>query len=196
MNSCLNPAIRWREPRCLWKPGARLPASLSPHPRFRWQQRRRVHPRPGLRAMPGRQVQVSFLLRRGLGRLFPAAGGDAGRHFHQGVAAAMDVTPEFRRELRGFRRGRWNVCFGYADWSRRCDGFGGIVIGGLKRGLGRLALTGFRILFGALETIAHPLAHVRFVTQLHSAGNPAQGKRTKAASLGVAVLWPRATPPA
>src|SRR6185295_13499035 len=75
-----------------------------------------------------------------------------------------------------FRRGRWNFCFGYTDWSRRRDGIRGIVVGGLKRGLGRLVLTGFRILFGALETIAHPLAHVRFVTQLHNAGNPAQGK--------------------
>ena len=81
-----------------------------------------------------------------------------------------------------FRRGRWNFCFGYTDWSRRRDGIRGIVVGGLKRGLCRLVLTGFRILFGALETIAHPLAHVWFVTQLHSSGNPAHGKRTKAAS--------------
>ncbi len=82
--------------------------------------------------------------------------------------------------------GFWFVQY---SWSRRGRGLRGIVICGLQRSLGGLALTGFRILFGALETIAHPLAHVWFVTQLHSAGNLRSRKRTKAASLLRMVVW-------
>src|ERR1700690_1396461 len=67
--------------------------------------------------------------------------------------------------------------------SRRGRSLGGIVIGGLQRSLCGLALAGFSVLFGALETIAHPLAHVWFVTQLHLSGNRGRRKRTKAASL-------------
>ena len=100
MNSCLIRAIRWREPQCLWKPGARLPASLSGRPWFQLQHWRRAHPRPPLRAMPGRRVQVSLpALRRGLVRLCPGVVGGAGRHFRRDVAAATGAPPEFRREL-------------------------------------------------------------------------------------------------
>ncbi len=88
------------------------------------------------------------------------------------------------------RRLRFNFRFsGFAfDDSRRNHRprpLAGIVIGRLKRGLCRLALARFRVLFWALETIAHPLAHVWFVTQLHISGNPARRKRTKPASLEV-----------
>ena len=73
--------------------------------------------------------------------------------------------------------------FDYSRRSHRPRLLGGIVIGRLKRGPCRLGLARFQVLFGALEAIAHPLAHVWFVTQLHISGNPAGGKRTKAASL-------------
>ena len=184
MNSCLTPAIRWREPRCLWKPGRGCRHRFRAHPRFRLQQRRRVH----LGQHFGRRLGGGCRSRS----LRSAAASSASSPPPAAARVAISARALRLRWARlrsfvvncgGFRRGRWNVCFGYTDWSRRRDGIRGIVIGGLKRGLGRLALTGFRILFGALETIAHPLAHVRFVTQLHSSGNPAQGKRTKAASL-------------
>ena len=96
-------------------------------------------------------------------------------------------------------RARFNFRFG-AFWfiyilEPPGRGIRGIVIGGLQRGLCRLALTGFRVLFGALETIAHPLAHVWFVTQLHSAGNPSGGNVPKLPACAWCV-WPRATSPA
>src|SRR6476620_5047569 len=79
--------------------------------------------------------------------------------------------------------------FGNDSWSCRCRSIGSVVIGGLKRSLCRLTLTRFFAFFGALKTIAHPLAHVWFVTQLHISGNPASWKRTKAASLLDLHVW-------
>jgi hypothetical protein len=87
-----------------------------------------------------------------------------------------------RREP-GFYLGLGSFCFRDPYWNRGRSGLGGIVIGRLKRGLRRLDLAGFRILFGALETIAHPLAHVWFVTQRDSTGNLRRREGTKAASL-------------
>jgi hypothetical protein len=55
----------------------------------------------------------------------------------------------------------------------------------LQWGLCGRSLAAFRILFGALDTIAHPLAHLWFVTQLHITGNLRRPKRTKAASIFV-----------
>ena len=84
---------------------------------------------------------------------------------------------------------------GSANFGGAEGGSRGIVIGGLQRGLCRLALTGFRVLFGALETIAHPLAHVWFVTQLHIAGNQRQETYQSCQLVLVWPVWPRATRP-
>ncbi len=74
--------------------------------------------------------------------------------------------------------------FGFGGSSRRRRRIS-VVIGGLQWGLCGRSLAGFRILFGALATIAHPLAHLWFVTQLHITGNLRRLKRTKAASIFV-----------
>ena len=88
---------------------------------------------------------------------FPQRRSRSGSGRSVGAVTALQISG-FQRLLVGY------VILG-ASWDR---GLRGIVIRGLQRGLCRLALTGFRILFRALETIAHPLAHLWFVTQLHS----------------------------
>ena len=81
---------------------------------------------------------------------------------------------------------------GFVDFRFGCDRSSlwhiGIVEGWLQWGLRRPGLASFCVLFGALKTIAHPLAHDWFVTQLHSAGNLRRQKRTKAAST-LAFVW-------
>ena len=138
-------------------------------PRRPWKSRRRV------RSLPP-------VYHFSLGPLFPVVVCGAGRcsHLDVGFAAGWRALPRPRRDradapapaafqspVRLFLVPLLFVGAAGAGTSSR------IVIGGLKRGLCRLALTSFRILFGALETIAHPLAHLWFVTQLHIAGNPA-----------------------
>ena len=140
-----------------------------------------LHLRPALRATPGRRAQVLAACAPPRPRPpLPRRRRRRGSPFPSRALRLRAGAPPESSSLNGwrFRRGR---CFEYS----RLRLYGlepparkhrGVVVGGLKRGLCRLVLTGFRILFGALKTIAHPLAHVWFVTQLHISGNPARRK--------------------